>query len=345
MHLAMFSWRATGPNPLMSTYKDLVRALAYRSGLLSFLHNIRNRDTLTVFMFHRVLPATSGAYAAAEREYTFTREGFAKCLDFIRKHYNLIDVDQVTAHVESGAPLPARAGLITFDDGWRDTAVHALPELEKRQLPGLLFLATSVLDDDDSTWWQDALVQTLAREDNLASLESSLGISGVVAIDRRTRIYNVTAAVGEMSPDARLEFLHSCHAPLTSERQMLSRADVRKLGSISLAGHGHSHVPLTHSADPLGDLQRSHGILQELGAHAGVMSFPHGAVDDAVRTAARRAGFTTCFSSKPVLMDARKPWPDDIGRIHIPENAWTTGANGISPAKLATFLFFRPSAA
>jgi hypothetical protein len=95
----------------------------------------------------------------------------------------------------------------------------------------------------------------------------------------------------------------------------------------------------------LGDLQRSHGVLQEIGAHADVMSFPHGAVDDAVRTAARRAGFTTCFSSKPVLMDARKPWPDDIGRIHIPENAWTTGANGISPAKLATFLFFRPSAA
>jgi len=329
----------------MSTYKDLVRALAYRSGLLGLLHRIRNRHTLTVFMFHRVLPATSSAYASAEREYTFTREGFAECLDFVRKHYNLVDIDQVTAHVESGAPLPARAGLITFDDGWRDTATHALPELEKRRLPGLLFLATSVLDDDGAAWWQDALVQTLAREGDLARLESMLGISAVDAIDLRTRIYNVTAAVGEMSPDARLEFLHACHAPLTPERQMLSRADVRKLGSIKLAGHGHSHVPLTHSADPLDDLQRSHGVLQELGAHANVMSFPHGAVDDAVRTAARRAGFTTCFSSKPVLMDVRKPWPGDIGRIHVPENAWTTGANGINPAKLATFLFFRPSAA
>lgn len=329
----------------MSIYKDLVRALAYQSGLLGLLHKIRNRRTLTVFMFHRVLPATSNAYAAAEHEYTFTRAGFAECLDFIRKHYNLVDVDQVMAHIESDTALPSRAGLITFDDGWRDTVIHALPELEKRQLPGLLFLATSVLDDDGTAWWQDALVQTLAREGNLASLESSLGICDVAAIDRKTRIYKVTAAVGEMSPEARLELLHAYDAPLTSERQMLSRADMRDLGSIKLAGHGHSHVPLTHSADPINDLQRSHEVLKELGAHADVMSFPHGAVDDAVRTAARRTGFTTCFSSKPMLMDTRKPWSGDIGRIHMPENAWTTGTNGISPAKLATFLFFRPSAA
>ncbi len=327
---------------LMPRLKFTVRTLLYRSGLLGLAHRVRNMNTLTVFMFHRVLPVNSDEYDRAEREYTFTCEGFGECLDFIRRHYNVIDLDQLKAHTGTMAGLPHRAGLITFDDGWRDTALYALPELKKRGLPGVLFLATGVLDDLDERWWQDALVEIMLPAGNLDKLESSLRIPTFEDEDRKTRIYRVTACVGGMMADARRAFLQSWNVPPVAGRQMLSRQEVHSLQGIKVAGHGHSHIPLVVLQDPLVDLQHSRVLLKELGAEADIMSFPHGAVNEKVQTLAKRAGFTMCFSSAPILMDTRVKWTSDIGRIHVPENSWTTGSSGVDPAKLATYLFFRP---
>lgn len=328
----------------MSRLRSIARAIAYRSGLLGLAHRLRNKDTLTVFMFHRVLPADSGDYARAEREYTFTREGFGQCLDFIRKHYNVINLDRLKAHTEAMSGLPQRAGLITFDDGWRDTALYALPELDKRGLPAVLFLATSVLDDADDRWWQDALVQIIRSEESLGKVESSLNIPISESENRKARTYRITACVGGMMADARRAFLQSWNVYPVTGRQMLTREEVRNLDLIRVAGHGHSHIPLTALPDPLADLQQSRDLLEALEADADVMSFPHGAVNEAVRALAKRAGFEMCFSSDPVLMDTRVKWISDIGRIHIPQNEWTAGPSGMDAAKLATFLFFRSSA-
>lgn len=329
----------------MPRLKSIARTIAYRSGLLSLTHRLRNKNTLTVFMFHRVLPAESEDYACAEREYTFTCRGFGQCLDFIRKHYNIIDLDCLKSHTETMASLPDRAGLITFDDGWRDTALYALPELEKRGMPAVLFLTTGVLDSSDDRWWQDALVEIISSSGSLEKLESSLNIPVSGSENRNTRIHRLTSCVGEMTADARRAFLQSWNVHPAAGRQMLSGEELRRLDLIKVAGHGHSHIPLTAIPDPLADLQHSRILLKELGAEADVMSFPHGAVNEAVRVMAKGAGFVMCFSSDPVLMDTRVKWVSDIGRIHIPENEWTAGPSGIDSAKLATFLFFRSHAA
>ena len=125
--------------------KRALRCFAYASGVLGLMHQLRNRRTLTVFMFHRVLPADSGAYSFSEREFSFTVDGFRQTLDFICRHYNVVSHEAIRANVEHNVPLPDRAGLITFDDGWRDTLIYAFPELKKRNLPAVLFLS----DEDD----------------------------------------------------------------------------------------------------------------------------------------------------------------------------------------------------
>ena len=325
----------------MEILKSVLRTLAYRSGLVGLAHRVRNRHTLTVFMFHRVLPSGSDEYRHSEREFTFTCAGFAKSLDFIRQHYNVIDLDCLKAHVEDGEGLPDRAGLITFDDGWRDTATYALPELEQRGLPAVLFLATDVLDSECDRWWQDALVEVLLSPGGLDELESRLGLQTTDWDETTTRLYRVTAHVGAMAPKSRNALLATWELYAPENRQMLNREEVSHLGRIRVAGHGHSHIPLTAMEDVLGDLRHSRATLAEIGADTDVMSFPHGAVNDNVRVLAQRAGFSLCFDSRPVLMDTRVTWTSDIGRIHIPENMWTTSSSGIDAAKLASFLFFR----
>lgn len=339
----------------MPLAKNVLRKLLYRMGVLGLVHRLRNRDTLTVFMFHRVLPKQSAEYKNAEKEFTFTVEGFAHCLDFIQRHYHVVTQADVTAHLNGAQCLPERAGLITFDDGWRDTLTYALPELKKRALPGVLFLATEVVDLQPNDWWQDVLVELLAQEEGLTRIESALGAAKnsalvtrqPVAADRTDRLRQVTATLAAMTETQRQAILQPLIQRSSPARQMLARADLDKLRPwITLAGHGHSHGPLSHHPRASEDLAISRSQLQAFGGDDKVMSFPHGAYDESTLQQAHAAGFRICYSSDPVLVNTAKlhPMASSLGRIHLPENTWTCDEQGIAAEKLAMFLFFRPIA-
>lgn len=332
---------------MINTVKHWLRAGMYHSGLLGAIHYLRNRNTLTVFMFHRVLPAESPSIERAEREFAFTVEGFGKCLDFIRRHYVPVDLTQVEDAASGKGRLPSRAALISFDDGWRDTVTYALPELKGRNMPAVLFLSTEVCGLKDIRWWQDWLVEVLMlpgsaqRLAELLQLEKSDRSSNEMA-----RLF--TARLSELPPNRRRLILQQCVPACAMERQMLSIADMSQLSPLlQVAGHGHCHGPLTHLLDPESDLRACKAVLASLDAHSEALSFPHGASNDQVVAAARQAGFKYIFCSDPSLvsLSSGRPEGDSVmGRIHIPENQWTCDKYGISGPKLATYLFFRKSA-
>src|SRR5690606_8447239 len=153
-----------------------LRSLAYATGLLGWWHRRRNADALTVFMFHRVLPRDSAAYAQAEKEFTFSVEGFGRCLDFLSRHYSIVTAAQVEAAMVGGKAPPPCPALITFDDGWRDTLVHAYPQLRQRNMHALVFLATEILETQSPQWWQDMLVRILDNPPQAALLLRRLGL-------------------------------------------------------------------------------------------------------------------------------------------------------------------------
>jgi peptidoglycan/xylan/chitin deacetylase (PgdA/CDA1 family) len=56
-------------------------------------------------------------------------------------HYSVIDLDAVLAHFRGDAQLPPQAVLLTFDDGYEDVLVNALPVLQEHGLPAVLFVS------------------------------------------------------------------------------------------------------------------------------------------------------------------------------------------------------------
>lgn len=329
----------------MSVAKTILRKLLYRTGVLGLVHRLRNRDTLTVFMFHRVLPRCSAEYQNAEKEFTFSVEGFGQCLDFIQRHYQIVSQADVTAYLSHQQRLPQCAGLITFDDGWRDTLLHALPELKKRALPAVLFLATEVPELNDNDWWQDVLVELTAQEDGLDRIKSALAIRHPDEADRTFLLRRVTATLGALDEAQRQAILHSLVSRPPGARQMLTQADLGSLRPwITIAGHGHSHAPLSHHPRARDDLEACRARLQAIDGDDAVLSFPHGAYNEDTVNQAHEAGFSVCYSSDPMLVSTSnaRSTLTPLGRIHVPENEWTCDEQGIAAEKLATFLFFRP---
>jgi hypothetical protein len=89
---------------------------------------------LTVFAFHDVSDSPSrfteqnGLYVSNE---TFDRQ-----IRWIKANFEVIHPSAIL----SGAKLPKRAAVITFDDGYRGTFENGLPILERLGVPSLIFL-------------------------------------------------------------------------------------------------------------------------------------------------------------------------------------------------------------
>lgn len=327
--------------------KDTVRTVLYRSGVLGAWHRRRNRHALTVLMFHRVLPAGSDALAQSEREFAFTVEGFARTLDFVARHYHVVSLAQVKAAIDGQGQLPDCPLLITFDDGWRDTVAFAMPELKKRGLPALLFLATEVMELPQPRWWQDAAVAVLANPQTAPRLLQALGMPAEAATQPGFS-QRVAARLAGLPEAQRREVIRQADPQVLQQidaRQMVDADDLRQWtdNGFELGGHGHSHSPIAYANDPRAEVLNCRSHLRALGLEDLSLSYPHGVKNDASRELLKEAGFEVVFDSNPCLANvAHLPrLRFDLPRIHLPENAWTCRNGRIDPARLAMYLFPR----
>lgn len=70
-------------------------------------------------------------------------------LQWLKQHTQLVDYNALATHASTGQPLPANAAYISFDDGFRECYETVQPLLLKHNVPGLFFLTTSWLDNQD----------------------------------------------------------------------------------------------------------------------------------------------------------------------------------------------------
>ena len=98
--------------------------------------------TLRVLMYHKVNDVPKNPL-------TIPVSLFDEQLAQLRElGYQVVDLDAVLAHYTQGAPLPARAVLITFDDGYRDNLANAADVLERHGYPAVLFVPIGYLDEE-----------------------------------------------------------------------------------------------------------------------------------------------------------------------------------------------------
>jgi peptidoglycan/xylan/chitin deacetylase (PgdA/CDA1 family) len=72
---------------------------------------------------------------------------FEQDLLFLKRHYNVVSYADVLVARNGGSPLPKRAMMISFDDGFRECYDHVMPLLLKHELPCTFFLITNSVDN------------------------------------------------------------------------------------------------------------------------------------------------------------------------------------------------------
>jgi peptidoglycan/xylan/chitin deacetylase (PgdA/CDA1 family) len=127
--------------------------------------------TLRVLMYHKVNdlwpnPITVPTAVFAEQMALLGELGYVP-----------VSLERVRDHYVDGLPLPERAALITFDDGYRDNLENALPILAAHGYPAVVFVPIAYLEDSRPLPHEEPLVRAGIRNptlswDQLSELEA-----------------------------------------------------------------------------------------------------------------------------------------------------------------------------
>lgn len=330
---------------------DLVKRLLYRTGALGLYHRWRNRGTLTVIMFHRILDPDDPRWASCDPDYTLDAGLFQDCLAFFRRHYQAVSLDQVLAARRGGARLPPRAVLLTFDDGWADNHDHALPALQAAGMPGLLFTVADAVGARQP-FFQEQLIAALRLGrlqvgDVLAALRDRGIVLDTAAAEGLDGMRRVIATLEQLDPASRAAVLAPLQPALDDGlRHMLDDDELRALaeGGVAIGVHGKTHVPFTRAADLDAELS---GARAQVGGLLDTeppvtLSFPHGRYDDAIVERAFSAGYELAFTSDPGVNPV-SPWPPALlARLGFEQSGIVDGQGRFRPDWLALYLFRAP---
>ena len=242
------------------------------------------------------------------------RLGFAKQLRTIARFGNVLPLGDALARMAAGEPLPPRAVVLTFDDGYLDNLELGVPMLAEHGFPATFFLVPGFLSGTVGAWWEDlsgaferARAPRLSVGDTVYDLSTPAAretahdaVRAVVkTLDHASRVAEVARVSEELDP-----------APTSVGEGLFM--DWGGAKSLLAAGHEVGSHTVTHAilereteADQLTELSDSRRELESgLGIAVDTLAFPNGSASDYSATTTRlvsELGYRCAVTTRPGL--------------------------------------------
>ncbi|MGD9857644.1 MAG: polysaccharide deacetylase family protein [Planctomycetaceae bacterium] len=235
---------------------------------------------------------------------------FRKRLEFLSKHYTVIDLDEAVRQHRAGRFRP-RQVVLTFDDGYYNFAARAAPLLGEFGMTATVYLNTRLMDD------QEPAANLLLRDVALLASDQDVRLDGLnlpqpfLIASRMDRARLTRLLMNEyesLPPDnpARLSFVVGVAAALGVDvnRLILSRTwhrmnvdEVREMDrrGFSIEPHGHRHLNVVdHPHETEQDVRACRERIRELtGKPAVHFCYPSARWNRQAWTSLQHAGIET----------------------------------------------------
>ncbi len=204
---------------------------------------LKDRPGLRILVYHGVVPSPVRRINA---RFVSTEQLDAQ-MAFLRKRCQVISVDQAF----SGDYDPQRLAVaVTFDDGYRNNLLHALPILQRHQIPTTVFVTAARAAGQDILWADFLDVASANRSEpvTIAGIQFQKNRKGEYADPSGIRLKEHCKKGGKAFVDvlqtafAGADFRHD---PSWDDYwQLLNAHELRSLSQadgITIGGHGTSH--------------------------------------------------------------------------------------------------------
>ena len=296
--------------------EDLLGRLAAR---------LAGNDEVAVLTYHRVAPP-SARPDLSPGLLSATPDQLDRHVAWLRARARVLSMDELL-RARAGRHVPARAILITFDDGYADFAEHAWPRFRAEGMPVTLFLSTGPPglggNHAESPFWWDRLYAAIARSD-VPSIETRLGRIEPRTIrseparlswftdrlkdlphERLLQAVEDIIAVASRSPATAMSALTRAPEPRTQSTPVtLDWTTIRRLAAegVTIAPHTRTHPLLTRlqPEQARAEVEGSRSdLLQEVPqAILDVFAYPSGAHDDRTGMILEGLGLTLAFTTR-----------------------------------------------
>ena len=211
-------------------------------------------------------------------------------LTLIAAHCDPVSLADACAIWAGTVPCPARAVLVTFDDGHRGVLTHAAPLLARHRVPATMFVCTGPVARGTSFWFD-----AMARAEGEAAVEAAKSLPWEAWRARVTLVERVAALTDPVAP-----------CTIDEIRQLAAHP------MITLGAHTESHPILANAPVEVqrDEIVRSVEALDDwTGTRPLALAYPNGRprIDFTTVTeeAAARAGIATAFSTRPAFAGLR----------------------------------------
>ena len=292
----------------------------------------RRRAALAILTYHRV-DEVSARPDLMPSLVSATPADFEAHIALVARDFDPVSLGDVLAALEGGQPLPRRAVLVTFDDGYRDFASNAWPVLRRASVPATLFVATAFTDDPGQRFWWDRLWAAVVGA-RAPTLETPVGPlptgpdaarSTVATLRRWLKDLDHDTVLSEVDRLTRQSDGDERRDGRRSPPAVLGWDELRQLAGdgVTLAPHTRHH-PLLDRVAPERALDEISGSLAALERGVGsvarvpaVLAYPSGAAGDSAVEAARRAGMRLAMTTQRGGNDLRRTDPLRFRRINV----------------------------
>jgi len=122
-----------------------------------------NPAPVPILMYHHIMDLPDDA-GAAQRDYAVSPARFEEQLQYLKAQgYESVSLYAIVGYLQGEGSLPAKSVAITFDDGYKDNAVVALPLLLKYGFTATFFINPKPIDDEYPGYMTWAQVEQIGR--------------------------------------------------------------------------------------------------------------------------------------------------------------------------------------
>lgn len=246
-----------------------------------------------------------------------TPENFFEQVNHLRSSYNLLQIEEFYDLLSRRKKFPRRTVILTFDDGYADNFLEALPILHSLSSQALFYITTSNIDTDRELWW-DELERIFLGNHSLPPFLEIGHKEGHIQLDTRTHsgrtdTYNFLHPLLRFAAPAErnliLDHLRASTSLSASGRRshrMMNSAELNQMSRSSSAvigAHTHNHPSLAvlPYKEQVEEMQMSKKILERIiDKTITHFSYPYGSKQDYNKdsiNACRENGFKMACSN------------------------------------------------
>ena len=126
--------------------------IAIHHGGISTLARTCLAGRAAILRYHSVSTQADGTHLCLDPGLAVSPEHFDRQCAYLARHYRVLSLDDLVDHVAAGRPVPSKAVVLTFDDGYLDNYTQAFPILRRHGLNATFYVTTDCIDNRALLW-------------------------------------------------------------------------------------------------------------------------------------------------------------------------------------------------